>query len=63
METEVYLAICKLHGFTLSELKELTVGFALDVAIEIVELKKPADEKEQKQGTIRRATQADFDNF
>ena len=65
MTTEAYLAICKVNDFNLFELQELTVGFVLDTATEIVKLKNSDSDDDGTSGNsgTRQATQADFDNF
>lgn len=64
MTTEAYLAICKVNDFNLFELQELTVGFVLDTAMEIVKLKNSdSDDGTNSNSSTRQATQADFDNF
>lgn len=63
METESYFAITKAQGFSLDDLKNLTVGFVLDTVEIMIEMKNPSDDKGKGNSSVKKATQNDFDSF
>ncbi|WP_157052214.1 hypothetical protein [Lacticaseibacillus brantae] len=52
--------MAKTMGFSISELRDISIGQVLDQAVEYV---KAHDTEGGSQKTKRPATQADFDNF
>lgn len=64
METETYFAITKAQGFTLDDLKSLTVGFVLDTVEVMIDMKNPKDSKGKgSTSSVVNASQQDFDSF
>lgn len=58
----MFQALAYKCGLRLEDLESMTVGMILDYVNDYVEMQKPEEEKSAK-GTVRRATQADFDAF
>ncbi|MFD3032296.1 hypothetical protein, partial [Streptococcus agalactiae] len=54
---ESYLSCCKETGLSIDDLKHISIGMALDYQTDYVELRS------RDETGVRRATQADFDNF
>ncbi|HEN3072376.1 TPA: hypothetical protein U4V84_001952, partial [Streptococcus agalactiae] len=54
---ESYLSCCKETGLSIDDLKHITIGMALDYQTDYVELRS------RDETGVRRATQADLDNF
>lgn len=54
---ESYLSCCKETGLSIDDLKHISIGMALDYQTDYVELRS------RDETGVRKATQADFDNF
>ncbi|WP_340080736.1 hypothetical protein, partial [Streptococcus agalactiae] len=54
---ESYLSCCKETGLSIDDLKYISIGMALDYQTDYVELRSRGETG------VRKATQADFDNF
>lgn len=63
LTTESFFMTCKVVGLTLEDMELLTIGACLDYADDYLSMKQSDGKPNNNNAPVRKATQADFDNF